>query len=454
MSQREFDFDFLVVGGGSGGVRAARMAAQAGARVAIVEATKLGGTCVNVGCIPKKLYSYAATYAEHFEEAAGFGWTLAAKPQFDWETLKRNRNDEILRLNEVYRNLLSNAGVEIMNGWASFVDAHTVDVSGQRISARNILIATGGRPTIPDIPGKDLGITSDEMFDLPAFPRRLLVVGGGYIGCEFASIFNALGAHVLQVHRHPRLISAFDTDLSDFLEKEMRKTGVEIELGRTVERLTRRGDAILATLDNGQTFEAGVVLFATGRAPAVRGLGLETIGMRADDRGAVSVDDNYGSSVPSIHAVGDVSSRQHLTPIALAEAMVVVGHLFGDGQRRMDYANVPTAIFTHPNVGTVGLSEAQARAKFDEIDIYRSEFRALKHTLSGSPARTMMKLVVDRATDKVLGVHMVGEEAGEIIQGFAVALRAGATKRLFDTTIGIHPTAAEEFVNMRQPVAD
>ncbi|MFM0674491.1 glutathione-disulfide reductase [Paraburkholderia sediminicola] len=452
MNQSQFDFDFLVIGGGSGGVRAARFAAQTGAKVGVAEATKLGGTCVNVGCVPKKLYSHAATYAEYFEEARGFGWTIGSIPQFDWDALKKNRAAEISRLNELYRSLLDQANVQILNGWASFIDPHTIDVSGQRFTAENILIATGGRPWIPPIPGSELGVTSDSMFDLPTFPRRLLVVGGGYIGCEFASIFSALGADVVQVQRHDRLIPAFDEDLSNFLAQEMRKSGIDIRFNTTALRLERSSGGIRAHLDNSQAIEVDVVLLATGRLPATRDLGLEKAGVMNDRNGAVAVDAQYKSNVPSVFAVGDVSSRQHLTPIALAEAMVVVDSLFRDKQRVMDYSHIPTAIFTHPNVGTVGLTEAQARERFGDVAVYRTDFRPLKHTLSGSSARTLMKLVVDRASDKVVGVHMVGDEAGEIIQGFAVALRAGATKQLFDTTVGIHPTAAEEFVSMRQPV--
>ncbi len=446
------EYDLFVIGGGSGGVRAARMAAQRGARVARAEAGALGGTCVNLGCIPKKLYSYAAHYGEAFEESHGFGWHGEA-PSFDWETLKRNRAIEIMRLNGVYEKLLIGAGVQLLHGRARLADEHTVEVAGERLRAGHVLVATGGAPHPPEFPGHELSISSNEMFDLEPFPRRLLVIGGGYIACEFASIFNGLGSRVTQLYRGTQVLRGFDDDIRAFVAAEMAKKGVDIRLDAQVASLQRGAGGLLARLADGSTLEVDAVLAATGRWPNAAGLGLEQAGVRTSERGAIVVDERFRTSVPHILAVGDVIDRVQLTPVALAEAMAVVDHLFGDGRRTVDYGNIPTAVFTHPNVGTVGLTEAQARERHGRLRIYRSEFKPLKHTLSMSAERALMKLVVDDASDRVLGVHMAGADAGEIVQGFAVALKAGATKAVFDATIGIHPTAAEEFVTMREPVA-
>ncbi|SFQ57676.1 glutathione reductase (NADPH) [Variovorax sp. OK605] len=448
-----FDFDLFVIGGGSGGVRAARMAAQTGARVGLAEAADLGGTCVNVGCIPKKLYSYAAGYAEAFEESAGYGWTLK-EPQFDWAHLKSQRAKEITRLNGIYASLLKNSDVTLVTGWAQLADAHTVEIGGKRHTARHLLVATGGTPFVPDIAGREHIVTSDAMFDLDPFPKRLLVVGGGYIACEFASIFNGLGSKVTQLHRRAHLLTGFDDDVRQFVANEMGKAGVDVRLNCDVTSVARNahGHGLTVTLARGQQLEADTVLFATGRVPNTQGLGLEAAGVKLDERGAIAVDAHYRTSVPSIHAVGDVSTRVQLTPVALAEAMVVVDELFGKGKRRLDYEFIPTAVFTHPNIGTCGYSEIDARAKFGEVTVFSSEFKSLRHTLSGSTERTFMKLVVDKASDRVVGLHMVGADAGEVVQGFAVAMRAGATKAIFDSTVGIHPTAAEEFVTMREPM--
>ena len=449
----QFDFDLFVIGGGSGGVRAARMAGQRGARVALAECAELGGTCVNVGCIPKKLYSYAAGYAEAFEEAPGYGWTLPEAPRFDWATLKANRAREITRLNRVYQGLLDGAGVTLLRGWAQLVDGHTVAVHGQRHTARHILVATGGMPVRPDLPGADLGVVSDAMFDLPAFPDHLVVVGAGYIACEFASIFRGLGAQVTQLVRKAHLLDAFDEDVREFLAREMGRAGIDLRMNTQAETITCDGKTgrLAVSLARGQMLDADTVLFATGRQPHTDGLGLEAAGVALDARGAVVVDGHYRSSLPSVFAVGDVCTRVPLTPVALAEAMVVVDALFGDGRRAMDYDFIPTAVFTHPNLGTCGYTEAAARTKFGEVRLFATDFKLLRHTLSGREERTFMKLVVDAKSDRVVGLHMVGPEAGEIVQGFAVAMRAGATKAQFDSTIGIHPTAAEEFVTMRTP---
>ena len=457
-----YDFDLFVIGGGSGGVRAARMAALRGARVALAEqggTQGLGGTCVNVGCIPKKLYSYAAHYADAFVESRGFGWE--GEPfKLNWQTLKANRRREISRLNGVYMNLLTGAGVFVMNAQAQLGGAHEVRVDGKNWSAHNILIATGGTPHVPALVGAELVVTSNAMFDLEPFPRRLLVVGGGYIACEFASIFNGLGASVTQLYRGEQVLRGFDNDLRHFLAAELRKTGIDLRLGADVAGITRTPGGIEVIVEGDgpatKVLTVDTVLYATGRVPNVLGLGLRELGVAQGKDGAIVVNDNYQTSVPSIYALGDVTARLQLTPVALGEAMALVDHLLGPvagrPARGMSYQFIPTAVFTHPGIGSVGYSEADARARFGKVTVYLSEFKALRHTLSGSSERTLMKLVVEDATDRVVGLHMVGPDAGEVVQGFAVALKAGATKAVFDATVGIHPTAAEEFVTMREAV--
>jgi glutathione reductase (NADPH) len=451
-----FDFDLFVIGGGSGGVRAARMAGQRGARVGLAEVADLGGTCVNVGCIPKKLYSYAAHFAESFEESHGFGWEGAA-PVFNWETLKTNRAKEIKRLNGIYGNLLDGAGVKSIKGWATLVDRQTVKVGEKHYRAKNILIATGGTALVPALDGHEHVVTSDNMFDLNPFPKRLLVVGAGYIACEFASIFNGLGAQVTQVHRGDKVLTGFDEDVRSFVAAEMAKTGVNFKFKSEVASLAKTAHGLHVKFKGGgASITVDTVLYATGRIANASGLGLAAVGIEVTATGAIKVNDRYQTSVPSIYALGDVTSRVQLTPVALGEAMVVVDQLFGpvEGKapRSMSYEFIPTAVFTHPNIGTVGYSEEAARMAFDKVTVYRADFKSLKHTLSGSTERTLMKLLVDDATDRVVGLHMVGPDAGEVVQGFAVAMKAGATKAVFDSTIGIHPTMAEEFVTMREPV--
>ena len=449
------DFDLFVIGAGSGGVRAARIAAQSGARVAVAEQAALGGTCVNLGCIPKKLYAYAAHFSDDFEHALGFGWAMH-RPSFDWQALKANRAREITRLNGVYDTLLREAGVTLIVGHATLAGADAesaaVTVGGKTWRARHVLIATGGAPQRPGVDGQEWAVTSDEMFDLPEFPRRLAVIGGGYIACEFASIFRGLGAEVTLLYRGHQLLRGFDDALRFFLGDELAKKGIELRFRAEPHRIARQRDELGVTLRDGAVLDADVVLAATGRAPNTTGLGLREAGVELGEHGAVIVDANYTSSVPSVHAVGDVIERHALTPVALAEAMVLIDRLFGADRRRLDYEFIPTAVFTNPGVATVGLTEAQARERHAALRIYRSEFRPLKHTLSGSTERCLMKLVVDDASDRVLGLHMVGADAAEIVQGFAVAMKAGATKAVFDATIGIHPSAAEEFVTLRTPV--
>ena len=453
------DHDLFVIGGGSGGVRAARFAAQRGARVAMAESGRMGGTCVNVGCIPKKLYSYGAHYAEAFAESAGYGWQLPGAPTLDWETLKANRAKEITRLNGIYEGLMTGAKVLRLQGHARLLDAHTVEVAlegggTQRHSARHVLIATGGTPFVPDMPGRELAITSDDMFDLPQFPRRLVVVGGGYIACEMASIFHGLGAQVTLLYRGAQILRGFDDEVRDFAAGEMRKHGVDIRTHADVARIEAAGAARRVHLKDGTTMEADAVLYATGRHANTAGLGLDALGVRQSQSGAIEIDERFATNVPGVYAIGDVVGRLELTPVALAEGMALVDHLLGPppGQaaRTMDYAGIPTAVFTHPPIGTVGLSEQQARERFGAIQVFRSDFKPLKHTLSGGSERTLVKLIVDAASDRVVGLHMVGADAGEIVQGFAVALKCGATKAQFDATIGIHPTSAEEFVTLRE----
>lgn len=455
----DFDFDLFVIGGGSGGVRAARFAAQRGARVALAESGRMGGTCVNVGCIPKKLYSYGAHYAEAFEEARGYGWQLPGAPRLDWDALKARRAQEISRLNGIYEGLMTGAGVRRLQGHGRLLDAHTVDVTApdggrSRHRARHILLATGGTPVRPELPGHELIVTSDDMFDLPRFPRHLVVVGGGYIGCEMASIFHGLGAQVTLLYRGEQILRGFDDEVRDFTAAELRKAGIDLRVRTEVTRIEAAPDGTRRlTLNDGGVLQADVVLYAVGRRPNVAGLGLEAVGVRMTASGAIAVDEHFATAVPGLYALGDVRGGLELTPVALAEAMALVDHLFGplpgQARRTMDYEHIPTAVFTHPPIGTVGLTEAQARARVGAIRVYRSDFRPLKHTLSGRDERCLVKLIVDDASDRVLGLHMVGADAGEIVQGFAVALKCGATKAQFDATLGIHPTSAEEFVTLR-----
>ncbi len=448
-----FDFDLFVIGAGSGGVRAARFAAGFGARVAVAESRYLGGTCVNVGCVPKKMLVYGAHYSEDLEQAHAYGWS-AGEPVFDWATLIAHKNAEISRLNEVYRSLLSQSGARLFEGHARLVDPHTVEINGERFSAAHILLATGTWPSVPDIPGKEHAITSNEVFFLETLPRRAVVIGGGYIAVEFASIFNGLGVQTGQFHRGEQILRGFDSGIRKHLNDELRKKGVELRCKTQVKRIDKQADGSLAlTLDDGSVFETDLVMFATGRAPNLDGLGLENTRVALDERGYIRVDDHYVTTEPSILALGDVIGRVQLTPVATAEGMAVARYLFKREQYRpVDYRQIPTAVFSLPNIGTVGLTEEEALADKHNITVYESRFGTLKLALTDSKEKTLMRLIVDADTDKVLGVHMVGADAGEIIQGMAIALKAGATKRVFDDTIGIHPTSAEEFVTMRTPV--
>jgi glutathione reductase (NADPH) len=448
------ELDLFVIGAGSGGLRAGRVAGSLGKRVAVAEDRYLGGTCVNVGCIPKKLLVYASHFAEDFHDAArGYGWTLGAS-SFDWATLIDKKNAEIERLNGIYEGLLADAGVEQIWGRATVTGPHEVAIGERVVTADHILVATGGWPEVPDFPGRELAITSNEMFTLKERPARILIVGGGYIAVEFAGIMNGLGSQVTQLYRGPLFLRGFDDDVRNVLAEEVRKKGVDLRFDTNVSALERAPDGGLrATLTDGSVEVADQVLFATGRRPNTAKLGLVEVGVELDTRGAIVVDELSRSSVPSIHAVGDVTDRMALTPVAIHEALCLVATLFEGKPTAPNHENIPAAVFSQPPVCTVGLTEAQARERFADVDIYRSRFRALKHTLTGSDETVMLKLIVDRVSDRVLGLHMVGSDAAEIAQGFAVAIKCGATKADFDATISIHPSTAEEFVTMREPVA-
>ena len=447
-----YDYDLFVIGAGSGGVRAARMSAGFGAKVGVAEERYLGGTCVNVGCVPKKLFVYGAHFAEDFEDAAGYGWQVGPG-SFHWPTLRDNKTREIERLNDIYEGMLSGAGVDVFEARAVLVDPHTLDVGGSVVTADKILIATGSWPSVPAFPGSEAVITSNEAFYLPDFPRRVLVLGGGYIGVEFAGIFAGLGAEVTLAYRGELFLRGFDVGIRRFVLDEMTAKGITVENGKRIAAIRVAKGVKRCTFQDGSTLDVDLVLAATGRHPATANLGLETIGVALSPSGAVLVDDDYRTSQQNIYAIGDVIDRMQLTPVAIAEGMCIADNLFNDARaaRRIDYANVPTAIFCQPNIGTVGPTEEAARQQFPDLVVYESSFRPMKHTLSGRSERTMMKLLVNGADDRVVAAHMCGPEAGEIVQGLSVAITAGATKAQFDATVAIHPTTAEEFVTMRQP---
>ncbi len=451
----EFDYDLFVIGAGSGGVRASRMAAGYGGRVGIAEERYLGGTCVNVGCVPKKLFVYAAHYSEDFHDAHSYGWD-AVDPAFTWQRLRDNKDAEIKRLNGIYGKLLADAGVTLHEGRARLLDAHTVAIGKAEVRARHILIATGSWPYVPEIPGAQHAVTSNEMFHLESLPSRAAVVGGGYIAVEFAGILAGLGVTTTLIYRGPMFLRGFDDGIRSFVAEEVRKKGVELRFDtevKAIEQIASGGLRLQLEGPGESTLDTGLVLYATGRRPLVEGLGLENAGVELDERGAVRVDEHFRTSAPSILALGDVIDRYQLTPVAIAEGMAVAKDLFQEIPARVDYEAIPTAVFCQPNIGTVGPTEAEARERFGQIEVFESVFRPMKHTMTGSGERTMMKLIVRGSDDRVVAAHMVGPEAGEITQGLAVAIKAGATKAQFDATIGIHPTAAEEFVTMREPVS-
>ncbi|MBI4006095.1 MAG: glutathione-disulfide reductase [Gammaproteobacteria bacterium] len=449
----KYQYDLFVIGAGSGGVRAARMSAGFGAKVAIAEDRYLGGTCVNVGCVPKKLLVYASHFGEEFETARGFGWKVG-NIRFDWRHLIENKNTEIKRLNGVYQKVLDSNGVTTIIGRATLVDNNTVRINGEDITAERILISTGGWPSVPDFPGKEHVITSNEAFFLDTLPDRIIIVGGGYIAVEFAGIFHGMGVDTTLVYRGPLFLRGFDHDLREILSEEMRKKGIKLEFNTNIKGIDKNDDGYTAHLTNQQSLFTDLIMYATGRRPNTSNIGLEKTDVKLNDDGAIVVNDKYQSTDPSIYAIGDVTDRINLTPVAIAEGIALAKSLFGNQPAKVDYSGIPTCIFSQPNLGTVGLTEEEAREKYGEIEIYKTRFTPMKLSLTDSNEKTFMKLIVDRKSDRVVGAHMIGPDAGEIIQGIAIAIKAGATKAIFDATIGIHPTAAEEFVTMRESVGE
>ena len=430
-------------------MRASRVAASYGAKVAVAEADRFGGTCVNVGCIPKKLFSYAAHFREELEIAEAYGWS-SGEPAFHWPTLLANKDREIARLNAVYEGVLAKAGVSILRERATVLSPHSVKVGNRTVTAKHILVATGSWPVLPPIEGREHAITSNEAFHLEKLPARALVVGGGYIALEFASIFQGLGVETTLSYRGKTLLRGFDAEIGARIAEELAHKGVNVHFGGEPASILRHPDCLEVCYTDGPHQKTDLVLFATGRKPNTANLGLEAAGVKLGPNGAVLVDRYSRSSVASIHAIGDVTGRINLTPVATAEAMWLARTLFRNEPTPVDHENVPTAVFCNPNVGSVGLTEEQARARYGELDLYKAAFRPLKLTLTEKKERTFMKLIVDRASQRVVGAHMIGPDAGEIIQGVAVAVKVGATKAQFDGTIGIHPTIAEEFVTLRE----
>jgi glutathione reductase (NADPH) len=449
----EFDFDLFVIGAGSGGVRAARMAARTGARVAIAEESRVGGTCVIRGCIPKKIFVFASHVREEFEDSRGYGWS-PQRARFDWPTLVANKNQEIDRLNTLYIRLLTESGVTLVEGRAVLADRHTVVVGERRFTARIVLVATGSWPTLPDKPGIDAAITSNEAFELPSLPRRMIIVGGGYIAVEFAGIFNGLGVEVTQLYRGGQILRGFDDGVRDALATEMRVRGIDLLVNCNIAAIERVGERYAVTLSDGSVVDTDLVMYAIGRKPLTAGIGLSEAGVELDSEGAVVVDRQSRSTVDNIYAIGDCTNRVNLTPVAIREAMAFVDTVFGDAPWDMNHENVPKAVFSQPPVAVVGLTETEARQRHAEVDVYQAHFRALKNVLARRDERTLMKLVVDRASQRVVGAHMVGPDAPEIMQGIAIAVRLGATKQQLDQTVAIHPTAAEEWVTMRTKEED
>jgi len=448
----KYDYDLFVIGAGSGGVRASRIAAGHGARVAVAEEYRVGGTCVIRGCVPKKLLVYASHFAEDFEEAAGFGWTVG-ETRFSWEKLIANKDREIDRLNGIYIRNLKNAGVEIVESRAVLRDAHTVHLvkEARDVTADKILVATGAWPFMPEIPGIEHAITSNEAFHLAELPKRIVVVGGGYIAVEFAGIFKGLGAQTAQLYRGPLFLRGFDDDLREILAQEMVKKGVDLRMNIDIAKIGRTvGGALALTLTDGSVHETDAVMYATGRAPNTAGLGLEMAGVALGPKGEILVDKFSKTNIDNIYAVGDVTDRANLTPVAIREGQAFAETVFNGNPIAVDHSLIPTAVFSQPEMGTVGLTEAEARAKLGEIDIYKTSFRPMKGTLSGSEEKTFMKLVVEPQSQRVLGVHILGPASGEIIQAIGIAVTMGATKAQFDATVAVHPTASEELVTLKE----
>ena len=445
-----FDYDLFVIGAGSGGVRAARMSASHGAKVAVAEEYRVGGTCVIRGCVPKKLFVYASHFAEEFEDAAGFGWTVA-DAKFDWPTLVKNKDAEIDRLNGIYIKNLEASGVEILQGRAIVKDANTVTLDGRDITAKYILVAVGGTPFMPQIEGVEHAISSNEAFHIEALPKDIIVVGGGYIAVEFAGIFNGLGVDTTLVYRGAQILRGFDNEVRDHLAAEMAVKGVSIKTESDIAAITKTDNGYTVTYQDGSTQDTGLVMYATGRVPMTDGLGLENAGVELGAKGEIKVDAYSKTNIDSIYAVGDVTARAELTPVAIREGAAFAETVFNDNPLAVDHSIIPTAVFSQPSIGSVGLGEEAAREAGHEIDVYAASFRPMKNTLSGNPEKTLMKLIVDKADDKVLGLHIVGPDSGEMIQAFGVAITMGATKAQFDATIAVHPTAAEELVTFKQP---
>jgi len=442
-----FDYDYFVIGGGSGGVRSARIAAGHGAKVGIAEGKHWGGTCVNVGCVPKKLFSYAADYGPSFKDAEGYGWS-ADNVSFNWQTLLANKNKEIERLNGIYSNLLGNADVTSYEGYASFKDANTVIVNGEEITSEKFLIAVGGTPREPAYEGAEYTVNSDEIFYIDQLPKHIVIEGGGYIAVEFAHIFHGLGCDVTITYRKDVLVREFDADIAQFLTDEMNKQGIQLKLNTTIQKI-EKAERLSVSLED-ETIECDLVLSAIGRVPNLDKLGLDTVNVSQTPNSQIKINEDYQTDVENIYAVGDVTNKINLTPVAIAEGHILADRLFGkDGERKANFDNIPTAIFSNPEIGTVGLSEEQALKNGFDIEIFKSTFKPMRHTLSGRDEKTMMKLIIDKKTDKVIGAHMCGADAAEMMQGIGIALQCGATKADFDRTIGIHPTSAEEWVTMR-----
>lgn len=449
----DYDFDLFVIGAGSGGVAASRRAAEYGARVAICEADRVGGTCVLRGCVPKKLLVYASKFSHDFHDAQGFGWEVGSV-RLDWARLIEAKNRELDRLNGIYLRMLADAGVALIEGRGEIVGPEQVKVGERTFRCKDILIATGGAPTIPDIPGAELGITSNEALDLPELPQKVTIIGGGYIGVEFAGIFNGAGCDVTMLIRGDEILRGFDRDIRSCLTAEMRAAGIKIESETLVRSIARKDGRLSLRLAGEDLCETDLVLFATGRHPNTRGLGLESVGIRCDEWGCIEVDEWSATSVPGIFAVGDVTSRAALTPVAIADGRAFAETRYHQNPSPVDHENIATAVFSQPAVGTVGLTEDEARRKCEHIDVYRAHFRPMKNTLGGRTDKILMKLIVDKKDDRVLGCHIVGDDGPEIIQAVAVAIKCGATKKQFDATMAIHPTAAEELVTMRDPIPD
>ena len=443
-----YDFDLFTIGAGSGGVAGTRRAGAYGARTAICEELRVGGTCVLRGCVPKKLLVYGSEFASAFADAPGFGWSVT-EATHDWGALIAAKDKELDRLHGIYINMLKNAKVEIIDGRGVVVDPHTVEVNGKTYTAENIMIAVGGWPETPQLPGVEHVISSNEALDLPSLPKRIVIVGGGYIAVEFAGIFAGFGSEVVEIIRRDHVLRGFDEDVRVHLGTEMKGRGIDIRGNTELARIDKHPGGYTVTTKAGDKIETDCVMYATGRAPNTKGLGLAELGVEMTPNGAVKVDEWQRTSVKSIYAVGDVTDRINLTPVAIAEGRAIAETLYNDNPIRMDHADVPSAVFSNPPIGTVGLTEDQARKKYGEVDIYQTRFKPMKNTLSGRDERTFMKLVVDARTDRVVGCHMLGPDAPEIIQGLAIAVKCGATKKQFDATVGIHPSAAEEFVTMR-----